>query len=178
MTITGVDGRPFFVKRFSTLSDVILLTNTDQGGNWTVSYELRRPFQNGWFFSTAYSYNDSRSVMDVTSDQAASAWGNTSVPGDSNNQPLTRSSFDLYWIVVCPDRQGAGLGRRLLALVEAAAFRQGGARLYAETSSRPLYAPTRAFYRATGFDPAAELPDFYAPGDGKLVFAKRLAPAP
>ena len=90
--------------------------------------------------------------------------------------PLTRSNFDLYWIVVRPDRQGAGLGRRLLALVEAAAFRQGGARLYAETSSRPLYAPTRAFYRATGFDPAAELPDFYAPGDGKLVFAKLLAP--
>ncbi len=92
--------------------------------------------------------------------------------------PLTRSSFDLYWIVVHPDRQGAGLGRRLLAQVEAAAFRQGGTRLYAETSSRPQYAPTRAFYRATGFDPAAELPDFYAPGDGKLVFAKLLAPPP
>jgi hypothetical protein len=52
----------------------------------------------------------------------------------------------------------------------------GGARLYAETSSRPQYAPTRAFYRAAGFDPAAELPDFYAPGDGKVVFAKLLAP--
>lgn len=92
-TIVGVGGRPFFIKKVSTLSDVILLTNTDQGGNWTVSYEVRRPFKNGWFFSTAYSYNDSKSVMDVTSDQAASAWGNTSVPGDSNNQPLTRSSF-------------------------------------------------------------------------------------
>jgi hypothetical protein len=93
VTITGVGGRPFFIKKFSTLSDVILLTNTNQGGNWTASYEVRRPFKNGWFFSTAYSYNDSKSVMDVTSDQAASAWGNTSVPGDSNNQPLTRSSF-------------------------------------------------------------------------------------
>ena len=92
--------------------------------------------------------------------------------------PLTRSSFDLYWIVVHPDRQGAGLGRRLLALVEAAVLRQGGARLYAETSSPPHYAPTRAFYRAAGFDPAAELADFYAPGDGKLVFAKLLAPKP
>ena len=92
--------------------------------------------------------------------------------------PLTRSSFDLYWIVVHPDRQGAGLGRRLLALGAAAAFRQGGARLYAETSSRPHYAPTRAFYRAAGFDPAAELADFYAPGDAKLVFAKLLTPAP
>ena len=93
VTLTGVGGRPFFIKKISGLSDVILLTNTNQGSNWTASYEVRRPFRNGWFFSTAYSYNDSKSVMDVTSDQAASAWGNTSVPGDPNNQPLTRSSF-------------------------------------------------------------------------------------
>lgn len=93
VTVTGVGGRPFYVKKVASLSDVILLTNTDQGGNWTVSYEVRRPFKNGWFFSAAYSYNDSKTVMDVTSDQAASAWGNTSVPGDPNNQPLTRSSF-------------------------------------------------------------------------------------
>lgn len=93
VTVTGVGGRPFFIKKVSTLSDVILLTNTDQGSSWTASYEIRRPFKNGWFFSAAYSYNDSKSVQDVTSDQAASAWGNTSVPGDPNNQPLTRSSF-------------------------------------------------------------------------------------
>jgi hypothetical protein len=93
VTLTGVGGRTFFVKKVAALSDVILLTNTDQGSSWTASYEVRRPFKDGWFFSAAYSYNDSKSVMDVTSDQAASAWGNTSVPGDSNNQPLTRSSF-------------------------------------------------------------------------------------
>ena len=93
VTVTGVGGRPYFIKKVSSLSDVILLTNTDQGSSWTASYELRRPFQNGWFFSAGYSYNDSKSVQDVTSDQAASAWGNTSVPGDPNNQPLTRSSF-------------------------------------------------------------------------------------
>ena len=29
--------------------------------------------------------------------------------------PCTRASHDLYWIVVRPDRQGGGLGRRLLA---------------------------------------------------------------
>ena len=93
VTVTGVGGRPFFVKKVSTLSDVVLLTNTTEGGNWTASYEVRHPFKNGWFFSAAYSYNDSKSVQDITSDQAASAWGNTSVPGDPNNQPLTRSSF-------------------------------------------------------------------------------------
>lgn len=88
--------------------------------------------------------------------------------------PLTRSSFDLYWIVVHPAAQGLGVGRRLLDAVEAAAAAEGGTALYAETSSREQYAPTRGFYRAAGYGMAAEFTDFYAPGDGKVVFEKRL----
>lgn len=93
VTLAGVGLRPFFIRRVASLSDVILLTNTTQGSNWTASYELRRPFSNGWYFTGSYSYNDSRSIQDSASDQAASAWGNTSVPGDPNNVPVTRSTF-------------------------------------------------------------------------------------
>ena len=46
--------------------------------------------------------------------------------------------------------------------------------LYVETSSRPQYEPTRAFYGRLGYHVAAELPDFYGPGDGQVIFAKRL----
>jgi GNAT superfamily N-acetyltransferase len=91
--------------------------------------------------------------------------------------PLTASSYDLYWIVVHPEAQGGGIGRLLLAEVEAAVAGLGGTRLYIETSSRPQYAPTRAFYRRAAYREAALLEDFYAPGDGKLVFEKRLASA-
>lgn len=93
VTVTGVGNRPFFVRKNTTFSDVILLSNSTEGSNWTASYEVRRPFRNGWFFTGSYSYNDSKSTSDSTSDQAASAWGNTSVPGDPNNAPLTRSTF-------------------------------------------------------------------------------------
>lgn len=89
--------------------------------------------------------------------------------------PLTRASYDLYWIAVHPEAQGGGLGRRLIDATEAAVARAGGTAIYAETSSREQYAPTCAFYRATGYTVAADFPDFYAPGDGKLVFVKRLA---
>lgn len=89
--------------------------------------------------------------------------------------PLTRSSFDLYWIVVRPELQHGGLGRRLLQAAEAAVAASGGTLLYAETAGRAQYAPTRAFYRRAGYRLAAELPDFYAPGDAKLIFEKRLA---
>ena len=88
--------------------------------------------------------------------------------------PGTDWSFDLYWIVVAPGRQGQGLGRALLAATEAAVRGDGGGRLYVDTSSRPQYAPTREFYLACGYAVAAELPDFYRPGDGKVIFVKAL----
>lgn len=89
--------------------------------------------------------------------------------------PGTRSAWDLYWIVVAPEFQSQGLGRRILHLTETRIGAEGGDRLYAETSSREQYAPTRRFYTRCGFDQVAEFPDFYAPGDGKIVYVKLLA---
>jgi hypothetical protein len=92
--VTGIGGRPFFARRFTTLSDVILLRNTDQGRSWNVAAEVRRPFSNGLYLNGSYSYGQARSVMDGTSDQAASNWGNVYTPGDPNNVPLARSNYD------------------------------------------------------------------------------------
>jgi ribosomal protein S18 acetylase RimI-like enzyme len=88
--------------------------------------------------------------------------------------PLTVASYDLYWIAVRPGGQGRGVGRALLAACEEDVRRAGGRRIYVDTSTRPQYLPTRAFYRRTGYDLAAELADFYAPGDGKAIFCKEL----
>jgi ribosomal protein S18 acetylase RimI-like enzyme len=87
--------------------------------------------------------------------------------------PGTKTSFDLYWIVVSPAAQGRGVGRRLLGAVETRIRAAGGKQIYADTSSRALYAPTRAFYERTGFVQVALLPDFYDEGDGKVVYMKR-----
>ena len=90
----------------------------------------------------------------------------------------TTASWDLYWIVVAPARQGRGHGRALLARTEALIRAAGGRQLYADTSSRPQYVPTRDFYERSGFLRAATLPDFYGPGDGKVIYCKRLDEAP
>ena len=90
--------------------------------------------------------------------------------------PLTKGSYDLYWIAVAPDAQGLGLGRQLMRLAELEVARLGGGRLYIETSSRAAYVRTRRFYRAAGYKQAARLPDFYARGDHKVVFYKVIAP--
>jgi ribosomal protein S18 acetylase RimI-like enzyme len=88
--------------------------------------------------------------------------------------PGTQTSHDLYWIVVHPDCQGHGLGRRLMQLAEHAVANAGGTRVYVDTSSRAQYAPTRAFYERAGYAQAALLEDFYAPGDGKVIYVRVL----
>ncbi|MGA2763682.1 MAG: GNAT family N-acetyltransferase [Spirochaetia bacterium] len=84
----------------------------------------------------------------------------------------TRTSYDLYWIVVAGDFRGKGLGTRLLEASERAISALGGNRVYIETSMRPFYEPTRAFYIARGYTQAAVLDDFYAPGDAKVIYVK------
>ena len=88
--------------------------------------------------------------------------------------PGTVGSFDLYWIVVSPSLQGRGAGRSLIQATVARVVAAGGKRLYADTSSRAQYAPTRAFYERCGFSQVALLDDYYDRGDGKVIYLRRL----
>ena len=87
--------------------------------------------------------------------------------------PCTVGTFDMYWLVVDPAAHGRGTGSALVAEMERRLA--GRARLVVvETAGRPDYAPTRAFYTARGYQVAARIPDFYAPGDDQVVFVKTL----
>ncbi|MBN2439527.1 MAG: GNAT family N-acetyltransferase [Deltaproteobacteria bacterium] len=88
--------------------------------------------------------------------------------------PGSVHSFDLYWIAVDSREQGRGIGRALMAAAERLMAGRGARRIYADTSSRPQYEPTRSFYLACGYLEAAFLTDFYAPGDGKVIFVKSI----
>ena len=90
--------------------------------------------------------------------------------------PCTLGTFDLYWIVVHPRWQGRGIAGRLLRAAEEDMAGRGGRLSVIETSSLPRYEPARRFYLRSGYTEAARLPEFYAPGDDKVLFLKRLAP--
>ncbi len=88
--------------------------------------------------------------------------------------PLSKVSFDLYWIAVLPETRGTGLAAELMARTAKFAASKRGRWMFAETSSRGPYAPARAFYRKTGFDEVARFADFYEAGDDKVVFRLQL----
>jgi ribosomal protein S18 acetylase RimI-like enzyme len=90
--------------------------------------------------------------------------------------PGADAAFDLYWIAVHPAAQGAGQGSRLLAEVERRLRERSARLLVVETSSRDAYEATRRFYGARGYGDAARVADFYAPGDDRVIYTKRLTP--
>lgn len=90
--------------------------------------------------------------------------------------PCTLGTWDLYWIAVAPTAQRTGAGSALLQEVERRLSALDARMLLIETSSQPRYQPTRAFYERHGYDEVARVPEFYAPGDDRVIFAKRIQP--
>lgn len=88
--------------------------------------------------------------------------------------PGTDRTYDLYWIAVERSLQGQGVGSQLIGSVEQTLRSEGGRLVVVETSSRTDYAPTRAFYEARGYDRAAAIRDYYAPGDDLVIYTKDL----
>ncbi|MDP3879218.1 MAG: GNAT family N-acetyltransferase, partial [Dehalococcoidales bacterium] len=88
--------------------------------------------------------------------------------------PLTDGTWDLYWQVVTREKQGQGIGTALIAAAEDEIRKAGGRLALIETSSMPEYEKTRHFHLSRGYGVIACIPDFYAPGDDKVILQKRL----
>ncbi|OPY88651.1 MAG: Acetyltransferase (GNAT) family protein [Smithella sp. PtaU1.Bin162] len=88
--------------------------------------------------------------------------------------PATDASYDLYWIAVDNSLRAQGWGKQLLQETESIIQNSGGRRVYAETSSRLQYSVTHKFYEHCGYIREAFLKDFYAVGDGKIIYSKTL----
>jgi ribosomal protein S18 acetylase RimI-like enzyme len=84
--------------------------------------------------------------------------------------------WNLYFIAVHPDVQARGVGAQLLAWIEVRLTAQGiGANaLIIETSSLDEFAVARAFYIKHAYQQVGEVPDYYGPGDDKIVFWRAL----
>ena len=88
--------------------------------------------------------------------------------------PMTETTYDLYWIAVDPLAHGKGIGKELLHHCEEYVRQQGGKLIIAETSSMEKYNKTRLFYEHHHYTEASRINDYYAPGDGLVVYIKYL----
>ena len=86
--------------------------------------------------------------------------------------PITKGSWFIYWIAVDPDRQGEGIGQKLLKYAESVIKKKKGRLVYIETSSSATFKPARKAYEKAKYEEAAYLKNYYKAGDGKHIYVK------
>ena len=86
--------------------------------------------------------------------------------------PLAEDAYDLYWMAVSPAEQGKGRGKALVRWLEDEVRKRNGRMVVIETSSQPKYQATRQFYIDLDYREVARVPDFYKPGDDRVIYAK------
>jgi ribosomal protein S18 acetylase RimI-like enzyme len=86
--------------------------------------------------------------------------------------------LNVWWIGVDPNSHGSAAGKILLTHIEALAVAQGIRLIVIETSDQPLLARAQRFYMKHGYIERGRVPDFYGPGDAKVIFSRTLASAP
>lgn len=86
--------------------------------------------------------------------------------------PLAEDVYDIYWMAIAPQEQGKGLGRKLVNWLENEILKVNGRMIVIETSSQLKYMKTREFYQKLGYKEVARVPDFYRPGDDRIIYAK------
>lgn len=88
--------------------------------------------------------------------------------------PLTKGTYDLYWIAVKPSIQGKGIGKKLLKYAENIVRKKNGRLIIIETSSQKKYLKTRIFYESAGYKVLAQIKGYYKKGDDLIIYGKYL----
>ena len=91
------------------------------------------------------------------------------------HRPLTEGTYDFYWLGVDPAFQKQGIGQALIERVENEVRDKNGYLLIIETSSIEKFSLPRAIYASLGYQLVGQIPDFYKPGDGLVIYTKKLS---
>ena len=93
---SALGGRIMYARDVSkSFTDVIYLTNTSQGYQYSVSAQFQKNFNKNSWVNVTYSYGQAKDVNSGTSSQAASNFGYNPIRYDANNPELTWSNYDV-----------------------------------------------------------------------------------
>lgn len=87
-------------------------------------------------------------------------------------RPLTKGTFDLYWIAVNPNVQAKGIGSGLVRYIEEHIKNLGGRLILIETSGKPSYEKERKFYLKNSYSQLVDIKDFYDVNDSLVIYGK------
>jgi hypothetical protein len=96
----GADKRPLYNSSSANkvnraFTNVILLDNTNEGYNYSLTGQLTKQFDNGFNAMIAYTYGQARSINDGASSTALSNWEFVQTASNANNPDLAISNFQL-----------------------------------------------------------------------------------
>lgn len=89
-------------------------------------------------------------------------------------EQMTEGTWNLYLIAVHSSLRSKGYGRHVMSYLEDKLSKQGTRILIVETSGLPEYDRTRSFYHQCAYTEEARIREFYAAGEDKVVFWKKL----
>ena len=95
----------------------------------------------------------------------------------SQAEMLAEGTHNLLAMATSPDARGRGIGSALISALEQALGADGQRLVIVETSSTDAFAGTRDFYVNRGFRREAAISDFWAEGDDKIIFWKKIGRA-
>ena len=87
---------------------------------------------------------------------------------------MTHGTWNVLMLWISPAHQRQGVGQALMGHIERALSEKQARLLLVETSSLVDFTAARAFYRKQGFAEEARIADYYAAGEDKLIFTKRM----
>lgn len=109
---------------------------------------------------------DAEGVFLVLGGGAGFAW--------SRPEALTEGTWNMLALGVDPVRHRSGLGRALVGASETALRKRGARMLIVDTSGSDAFAGARGFCAGVGYRQVAVIPEYWAAGDDKVVFARAL----
>ncbi|TBN49066.1 GNAT family N-acetyltransferase [Paracoccus sediminis] len=89
-------------------------------------------------------------------------------------EEMTEGTWNMLALGVAADLHGQGLGSALVAALEDRLQAQGARIIIVDTSSSDAFARARNFYEKNGYELEARIRDFWADGDDKITFRKKL----
>lgn len=92
-----------------------------------------------------------------------------------NPEPVTLGTWNLLMIWIKAGHEGRGFGSALIRDIEQNIQRNSARLLIVETSGTEDFTTARAFYERNGFVLEARVKDFYAEGEDKLIYTKRVS---